>query len=48
MAKGTRPPISNNPSVFAAAWTPIPSRSAARHSSTGSPTGSAAATNNSR
>ena len=34
--------------MSAAAWTPIPSRPAARHTSTGSPTGSAAATSNSR
>ena len=34
--------------MSAAAWTPIPSRPAARHTSTGSPTGSDAATNNSR
>ena len=44
----TLAPIASNPSVFDAAWTAIPSRSAARHTSTGSPTGSAAATNNSR
>ena len=43
-----RAPIASSPSVSAAAWTPIPSRPAARHTSTGSPTGSAAATSNSR
>ena len=45
----TRVPISSNPSAWAAtaAEAGIPSRSAARHTSTGSPVGSAAATSSS-
>jgi len=48
--KVTRAPIVSNPSAPAgtAASIPIPSRPAARHISTGSPVGSAAATSNSR
>jgi len=46
--KPTRPPNSTSPASSATAWTGMPSRPAVRHTSDGSPDGSAAANASSR